>query len=483
MHKEAQQVAGGPTSLGATSEEGDHPQLSSGCDASADSTSEADPGISAPNDFIPEQQDNQICWSSVLKGSRRTKAQRAYGAFAGEGRSRAMNVKFEKKVSKSVTFPRRAKAQGSKSQGSALFVSLVHVVKLKTLQWELPTKFLGLPSQISSVQEKLKTLDALPSLLHKVTDTLNRFATIVENASTKATDKGVPSAGHASASPAEGEKNKNQATKDADNANLNQQPTTTTLPTTSSFQSPLFPKIKGKEIEEQKRIEESLKAELAKQEVERVKSELVDLIGIDVVTQYYNKKLMYDKYCDKVLKRKKSSKITNYDVLTTKGPITLKVYREDGTNEVISNLKVSDLHLAELREVVQACPNIKEKGWKTCYGLIKTRMEYLDQTKKELKIDFNRPLKEQDPLDELNDLANKKRKRVDDLKDHSMSTKKHKSLVQHEKEEEIVGLESLKKVQLQFFRYLEDQDHLHFSLCGGTDAEDKTLARASVQLG
>ncbi|GKF82932.1 hypothetical protein Tco_0244588, partial [Tanacetum coccineum] len=46
-----------------------------------------------------------------------------------------------------------------------------------------------------------------------------------------------------------------------------------------------------------------------------------------------------------------------------------------------------------------------------------------------------------------------------------------------------VQLESLKKVQLQFFRYLEDQDHLHFSLCGGTDAEDKTLARASVQLG
>ncbi|GJX62518.1 hypothetical protein Tco_0295418 [Tanacetum coccineum] len=32
MHKEAQQVAGGPTSLGATSEEGAHPQLSSGSD-------------------------------------------------------------------------------------------------------------------------------------------------------------------------------------------------------------------------------------------------------------------------------------------------------------------------------------------------------------------------------------------------------------------------------------------------------------------
>ncbi|GJW24338.1 hypothetical protein Tco_0038149 [Tanacetum coccineum] len=113
---------------------------------------------------------------------------------------------------------------------------------------------------------------------------------------------------------------------------------------------------------------------------------------------------------------------------------TLKVYREDGTNEAISNFKVSDLHLAKWREVVQAYPDRKEKGLKTIHGLIKTRMEYLNQTKKELKIDFNKPLKEQDPLNELNDLANKKRKRTDDLKDHSKRTKKHKSSVQHEEE-------------------------------------------------
>ncbi|GKG11620.1 hypothetical protein Tco_0343020 [Tanacetum coccineum] len=54
MHKEAQQAAGGPTSLGATSEEGAHPQLR--CDASTDSIAEADPGISAHNGSIPEQQ-------------------------------------------------------------------------------------------------------------------------------------------------------------------------------------------------------------------------------------------------------------------------------------------------------------------------------------------------------------------------------------------------------------------------------------------
>ncbi|GJY87535.1 hypothetical protein Tco_0502163, partial [Tanacetum coccineum] len=252
-----------------------------------------------------------------------------------------------------------------------------------------------------SIQEKLKTLDTLPSLLHKVTDTLNKFSSILENASSKATDKSAPSIGNASSSPTKGEKNTNQATKNADNANLNQQPTTTTPPTTS-FQYPLFLKSKGKEvmsskdvedaetksdseddhanlaqttiesskqkklkkfsyiteggekinltaekIEEQKRFEETLKAELAKQEVGKVKSELVDLLGVDVVTHYYNKNLMYAKYYDKVLKRRKSSKIKNCDVLTTKGPITLKIYREDESIEVILNLKVSDLHPSE----------------------------------------------------------------------------------------------------------------------------------------
>ncbi|GJT09735.1 hypothetical protein Tco_0856777 [Tanacetum coccineum] len=57
MHKETQQVAGGPTSLGDTSENGAHPQLSSRHDASTNSTTEADPGLSAPNDSIPSQKD------------------------------------------------------------------------------------------------------------------------------------------------------------------------------------------------------------------------------------------------------------------------------------------------------------------------------------------------------------------------------------------------------------------------------------------
>nr|GEV17260.1 hypothetical protein [Tanacetum cinerariifolium] len=47
----------------------------------------------------------------------------------------------------------------------------------------------------------------------------------------------------------------------------------------------------------------------------------------------------------KELKRRAKSIITNCDILTRKSPITLKVYREDDTSEIIPEFKASDLHL------------------------------------------------------------------------------------------------------------------------------------------
>ncbi|GKA84322.1 hypothetical protein Tco_0805917 [Tanacetum coccineum] len=87
-----------------------------------------------------------------------------------------------------------------------------------------------------------------------------------------------------------------------------------------------------------------------------------------------------------MLNRRAQSRITNCDVLTRKGPIRLKVYREDGTGEVIPNFKASDLHLIELG------------------------------------IDLDKPLGEQNPLERLNDLARKKRKHTDDIHDLFRST-------------------------------------------------------------
>nr|GEU36746.1 retrovirus-related Pol polyprotein from transposon TNT 1-94 [Tanacetum cinerariifolium] len=84
-------------------------------------------------------------------------------------------------------------------------------------------------------------------------------------------------------------------------------------------------------------------AEVEKDTDTNLKNKLVDLLGIDIVIQYYNKKLHYERYCEKMKKRRQSSKIINYDVLTKKGPISLKVYREDRTAKVIEKFKVNDL--------------------------------------------------------------------------------------------------------------------------------------------
>ncbi|GJS16858.1 hypothetical protein Tco_0411330 [Tanacetum coccineum] len=77
---------------------------------------------------------------------------------------------------------------------------------------------------------------------------------------------------------------------------------------------------------------------------------------------------------------------------------------------------------------MQACPKRTRAGWTTIYEQIQTRMENLHKTKQELGINFNRPLREQDPLDKLNDLARKKRKHADDIYDYFKSTNRYKSL-------------------------------------------------------
>ncbi|GJV38375.1 hypothetical protein Tco_1410852 [Tanacetum coccineum] len=147
---------------------------------------------------------------------------------------------------------------------------------------------------------------------------------------------------------------------------------------------------------------EVAKAKVAIRESKVRKEELIDLLG-PVVNKYYNDKLQYDRYCDKMLNRRAESRIINYDVLTRKGRITLKVYREDGTSEIIPNFKA-----------------------------IHTRMDYIHTTKTELDINLDIPLSEQDPLDKLNDLANKKRKHADDIHDYFKANKRLKSSIQYE---------------------------------------------------
>ncbi|GJU42955.1 hypothetical protein Tco_1200221 [Tanacetum coccineum] len=258
MHKEAQQAAGGPTSLGATSKEGAHPQLSSGTNLSVhvDETISAGDGLKTAHTDSGTNEE-----SRADEISKKIKLEDLSDLMKD---TRSAFFTLDSPHNEPIIILDESEEEETKKDEETHTTSH-DVAELKNIQWELPAEFLDLPSQVSSVQEKLKTLDSLPSLLNKVTDTLNRFATVVENES-RATSINVPSAGQATALPAEGKKNTNLATRDVEPTNLH--------------------------------------------------NELVDLLGIDIVTHYYNKKLLYDKYCDKMLKRRKSSKIINCEVLT-----------------------------------------------------------------------------------------------------------------------------------------------------------------------
>ncbi|GKA31891.1 hypothetical protein Tco_0718258 [Tanacetum coccineum] len=289
MHKEAQQAGSGPTSLGATSEEGSHPQLSSGSNLSVlvDKTKSAKDGLktahtdsgtneeSRADDILlkvkledlsdilkdtrssfftlesptnepiivsdesegeeevakdkdteatshDEPEDTSVLppcksssfhgtWSKPKLGSKKDTKVHLLQSQKEELEQAKAKAKAELKKhvrDMEIELPGDLKEILTKLETftSIIFSLSSQLAELKNIQWELPAEFLNLPSQVSSVQEKLKTLDSLPSLLHKVTDTLNRFATMVDNAS-GARSMNVPSSGKATASPAEGEKN------------------------------------------------------------------------------------------------------------------------------------------------------------------------------------------------------------------------------------------------------------------------------------
>ncbi|GJZ70291.1 hypothetical protein Tco_0633841 [Tanacetum coccineum] len=318
MHKEDQQAGGGPTSLGVTSKEGAHPQLSS-----ANST-EVDPKTSAPNDSLPIQQGKdegtknysldhifagtdpnvladktkyvsdgletflatlETGTKNVVKPSEEIKCEEIKiedlaklvpnfkadfkdldsledGPIIVVGNSEedeeedkneeihsttndetkdisastppspsSLPIKLKELTSMFTKLTDEVKALKTQIHGLEIevlgdlkdlptkleeFTTTVtsltsQVAELKTLQWELPVEFLLVPNQVASVQAKLKTLDALPSLLLKVTQALNMFSKVLHSAS-KAGDQRVPSAWKASTMPTEGEKNTNQAT-------------------------------------------------------------------------------------------------------------------------------------------------------------------------------------------------------------------------------------------------------------------------------
>ncbi|GJV77889.1 hypothetical protein Tco_1509473 [Tanacetum coccineum] len=278
MHKEDRQATGGPTSLGVTSEAIANPQLSSGmfasnlnkpiysasfivhsesasgCDASADSTAEADLRLSAPSDFVPQKQDKTksvsegletvltqpITGKRVSSNTRQVEEEEASNTIKLEDLAKLVShvqpsfkdldsseddpvivvddSDEDEETEKDEVYPTpNAKSENNSSQKHKLELeknkaeaeatllkaqpSFPNVEQLKELL-EFPVEFLSLPAQVASVQAKLKTLDALPSLLLNVTQALNKFAQVLDFASSKAGDQSVPSAGQADTMPA-----------------------------------------------------------------------------------------------------------------------------------------------------------------------------------------------------------------------------------------------------------------------------------------
>ncbi|GJR09560.1 hypothetical protein Tco_0792212 [Tanacetum coccineum] len=373
----------------------------------------------------------------------------------------------------------------------SLKTKVSNILSTNDFSSSLPTKLKDIPSKLNELTREVQGLknqvhtleiEFLGELKEIPTKLDNFTKTVLVSASSKARDKSIPSAGQADIMPAEGEKNTNQAIisqlfqrraekhqktplklrghikkdkgkkamslEDAkeESTKSDSDDETTHVPgsTVESSKKKELKKfdfvteggehvyLTKEQISAQKKIEEEAKAEASRREGEIRKEILIDLLGLEVVNKYYNDKLQYDKYCDKMLNRRTASRITNYDVLTRKSPITLKVYREDGKSEIIPNFKASDLHLSKWREVMKACLKRTRKGWEIIYKHIGTRMNYIHTTKAELGINLDIPLSKQDPLDKLNDHANKKRKHVDDIHDYFKANKRLKSSVQYE---------------------------------------------------
>ncbi|GJW88670.1 hypothetical protein Tco_0164010 [Tanacetum coccineum] len=199
MHKEAQQAASGLTSFGATR-----------YNASADSIVEADPGLSPPNDSIPSQQDESE--EEEVAKDKDTHAS-SYDVPEDTSTPHPQSPKLAQ------IQDLMAQARSSYPDINQLTNLLQYVKDMEFCAWGLKRKFqqtggLLLPLYLvyildcmdeeSLFGELLVELQALPVLVIQ-------FATVVENVSGAIT-KDVSSAGQATASPTEGEKN----TKDAE---------------------------------------------------------------------------------------------------------------------------------------------------------------------------------------------------------------------------------------------------------------------------
>ncbi|GJV93764.1 hypothetical protein Tco_1541577 [Tanacetum coccineum] len=235
----------------------------------------------------------------------------------------------------------------------ALSALTTKVEKLKGFKREILADLIALPDKFSNIiaqVAKLKVLDAILDILNKVVVSLDILVDVISSTSHKAqTSKGIVD-------------DEEETNSDLDI-----------------------------EIRSSGTLEESSKSKPIKKFTYITNSAL----GQEVVDKFYKDKVKYDKYCLKILNRRAKGKIINYDVFTIgKGPINLKVYRDDDTTEVIYNFKVSDFHVGEWKNVLDAFPKRTRARWKDIYTQMRQRLDDVNKTAKELKQDLSCPLEE-----------------------------------------------------------------------------------------
>nr|GEX27009.1 hypothetical protein [Tanacetum cinerariifolium] len=128
----------------------------------------------------------------------------------------------------------------------------------------------------------------------------------------------------------------------------------------------------------------------------------------------------------------KTKKIKKFDFVIEEGE---HIYlTEEQINHQEKLKKEAKAKAAKQEEDVRKTELVDLLGPKIMQKMLQigTRMDYLHSTEAVLGINLDIPLSMQDPLDKLNDLANKKRKHVDDIHDYFKANKRLKLLVQYE---------------------------------------------------
>ncbi|GJR78433.1 pleiotropic drug resistance protein 1-like protein [Tanacetum coccineum] len=332
MHKEDQQATSGPTSLGSVSRN----------DASAVSTAEADPGKYAPNDFVPQQQGLEIVVTqhTTRKGTnsiaRQVKEDEASRTIKLEDLAKLVsyevhattNVETEDTSVPISSSPMSSQIQELTNQ-VLILQSQKHKLELKKNKAEAEAALLKAQPSFPNVG-KLNELrvKSLQTEFLKILSAHDFSSSLPTELKDLTSNSSQPKGEHIKKDNGKKAISLEEAEKESTNNGSNDDDDETHV-TGFMVESSTTKKLKkfdfitegGKhihlteeQINQQKKIEEEAKSKAAKHEREVRKAELVDLLGPEV------------------------------------GPVILKVYKEDGTSEVIPNFKASDLYLGEWRE-------------------------------------------------------------------------------------------------------------------------------------